>query len=117
MFVVFMYSGGTGEVRVGKRSMTSLPSLAKRACLMRHHRPLSAKGALSAPQPMMLEPPQRSEREAAAPKRLPPPPPLPLPDDADPYQPSPLRPSMVTAHLSRMNFPSLYFWLFSAASS
>ncbi len=86
--------------------------------LHHYHRPLSAKGALSAPQPMMLEPPQRSGREPAAPKRLPPPPPpRPLPDDADPYQPSPLRPSMVTAHLSRMNFPSLYFWLFSAASS
>lgn len=71
----------------------------------RHHLSLSAKGALSAPHPMtprLRDPLQRSD--PAGPRD-------------DPEQPSPLRPSTVTANLSRMNFPTLYFWLFSTAPS
>ena len=88
-----------------------------------YHRPPSANGALSAPHPMMLPgPPQRSDREPAPNRPRPPDEDDDDDDDAEdadlePYKPSPLRPSRVTAHFSRMNFPSLYFSRLSAASS
>ena len=70
-----------------------------------YHLVLSAKGAFSEPQPTTLVDPQRSDPKPSDPKR------------SDPKRSDPPQFSRVIAHLSRMNFPSLYFWLFSAASS
>lgn len=59
------------------QSLPPLPRLRSRSRLYSYHRPPSANGALSAPHPMiLLDPPQRSDREPA-PKRPRP------PDDAD----------------------------------
>ena len=79
-----------------------------------YHLALSAKGAFSEPHPTMLDL-QRSDPKRPESKRSDPKPSD--PKRSDPKRSDPPQFSRVTAHLSRMNFPSLYFWLFSAASS